>query len=131
MKYAVTISMFDKNMNKVKEIVLGNGEKIYGPLAPKLILLNDKLCLAYFQSDNKTSFNLYLSLIDEASLALKEPKKICTIEQENVGIFKLESVISAGIVFISNSPDKQKRWWPAMRRLMRCRPSSLITILIF
>lgn len=108
LKYAVTISKFDKNMNKVKNVDLENGEKLFGPLIPELILLNNKLCLAYFQSGNKSSFDLYLALVDETNLTLTQPKKICTIQQENVGIFKLESVINAGLVFFANSPNNTK-----------------------
>jgi hypothetical protein len=108
LKYAVTISKFDKNMHKIGDFELAKGEKQFGPLAPELILLNNKLCLAYFQSSNKTSFDLYLSLIDENNLTLKEPKKICTIQQENVGIFKIESIINAGLVFFTHSADNTK-----------------------
>jgi hypothetical protein len=107
MKYAITIASFDKNMRKISENQLENGSKVFGPLQPRLLLINNKLCLAYFQSDDKASFNLYLSLVDE-NLKLKEPKKICNIQQENVGIFKLESVIKGGIVFFTNTADNSK-----------------------
>ncbi|MGN6341336.1 MAG: hypothetical protein ACTHML_10255 [Ginsengibacter sp.] len=107
MKYAITIARFDKNMKKISEVQLENGGKIFGPLQPRLLLINNNICLAYFQSDDKASFNLYLSLVDE-DLKLKEPKKICTILQENVGIFKLESVIKGGIVFFTNTADNSK-----------------------
>src|SRR5665647_1140943 len=50
LKYAITIAKFDKNMKKISETKLENGSKVFGPLQPKLLLLNDKLCLAYFQS---------------------------------------------------------------------------------
>src|SRR6516225_7139294 len=32
LKYAVTVSKFDKNMNKMKNFELENGEKVFGPL---------------------------------------------------------------------------------------------------
>lgn len=47
-------------------------------------------------------------MVDDKNLKLTEPKKICTIQQENVGIFKLESVIKGGIVFFTNSADNSK-----------------------
>jgi hypothetical protein len=122
LKYAVTISKFDRNMNKVKQYDLENGEKHFGPLEPELILLNNKLCLAYFQSDNKSSFNLYLALVDDVNLTIKEPKKICAIQQDNVGIFKLESVLNAGLVFFTHSVDN-------MKTLVACKasPNTLLT----
>jgi hypothetical protein len=49
-----------------------------------------------------------MSVIDENDLTLKEPKKICTIQQENVGLFKLESILEAGLVHIVNSADNSK-----------------------
>ncbi len=124
-KYAVTISKFDKNMNKIGDFELANGEKQFGPLMPELILLNNKLCLAYFQSDNKTSFDLYLSLVDENNLTIKEPKKICTIQQENVGIFKIESIINAGLVYFIHSADNTKT-------LIACKtsPNTMLTFVL-
>ena len=108
LKYIVSISKFDKNEQKLKEVQLQNGERIFGPLAPELILLNNKLCLVYFKTDAKTSFDLYLSLIDEDNLTLKDPKKICSIQQENVGVFKMESVVNGNRVYMTHSGDGAK-----------------------
>jgi len=125
LKYAVTISKYDKNMNKVKDFVLENGEKAFGPLLPQLLLLNNKLCLVFFQSDNKSSFNLYVAPIDETTAIMGEKKKICTIQQENVGIFKVESVINAGIVYFCNAADNSKT-------LIACNasPGNILTFVI-
>lgn len=125
LKYAVTISKFDKGMNKVKEFELANGEKQFGPLEPQLVLVNNKLCLAYFQSDNKTSFDLYLSLIDEDNLTIKEPKKICTIQQENVGIFKLESIVDGGLAYFTHSADNTKTYIAC-----NASPNTILTFVI-
>jgi hypothetical protein len=116
MKYPVTISKFDKNMNKIKDVQLENGERQFGPLIPELILLNNQLCLAYYQTDNKSSFSFYLGLIDEANLTLRKTKKICTVQQQNVGIFKIESIINDSRVVLANSADNTKT-------LIACRTS--------
>jgi len=108
MQFAVTISKFDRNMNKIKDFELVNGEKQFGPLDPQLLLFNNKLCLAYFQSDNRSSFNLYLALVDENDLTIKEPKKICTFQQEDVGISKILSVLNAGLAYFARSADNTK-----------------------
>jgi hypothetical protein len=98
--FGMTVSRYDKNMNKLKDLELENGEKIFGPIIPRMLLLNNKLCLVFFQkNDDKASFSLYLASVDETSLTMGEKKKICTIQQENVGMFKFESVINAGFVF--------------------------------
>jgi len=108
MKYAITLAKFDRSMKKISELTLENGSKVFGPLQPRLLLINNKLCLAYFRSDENSSFDLYLSLVDDKNLKLIEPKKICTIQQENVGIFKLESVIKSGMVFFTSSANNNK-----------------------
>ncbi len=125
LKYAITVSKYDKNMNKIKDLVLENGEKTFGPLLPQMLLLNNKLCLVFFQSDNKTSFNLYIAPIDETTMAMGEKKKICTIQQENVGIFKAESVVNAGLVYFANSADNSKT-------LIACNasPNNILTFVI-
>lgn len=109
MKFAVTISKFDRDMNEIKKFELENGEKIFGPFEPELILLKNKLCLAYFQNDNtQSSFSLYLALVNENDLTIKETKKICTIQQKNVGLFRIVEVLQAGLVYITNSSDNTK-----------------------
>lgn len=108
MEYVVTVSKYDRNMQLIKKVELENGDRSFGPLMPKLFLANNRLFLAYYKHSNKSSFDFYLGLVDEETLELKSPKKICTIEQENVGIFKLESVINANQVMFANSPDKTK-----------------------
>ncbi|MHA4809554.1 hypothetical protein ACX0G9_15685 [Flavitalea flava] len=107
-KFSITVSQFDKDMNKIKEVVLENGEKNFGPLIPKLISFNDKLYLAYFKAANKTSFSVYLAALDENTLSFGEPKLICSIPQDNVGVMQIESVISAGLVYFVVSPDNTR-----------------------
>jgi hypothetical protein len=108
-KFSVTLSQFDKDMKPIKEVVLENGDKNFGPLIPKLISFNDKLYLTYFKAaDDKSSFNVYMAALDEKSLALGEPKLICNIKQDNVGIMKIESVIEAGLVYFVISPDNAR-----------------------
>ncbi|ULQ57590.1 hypothetical protein KJS94_05175 [Flavihumibacter rivuli] len=108
LKYKVTLSKFDRDMNRLKEFKLGNGDQKYGPLMPELFLFNKQMILAYFESSNNTSFDLYLSVVDENDLSLTSPKKICSIQQENLGIMKVESILSGGLVQFTTSPDDSK-----------------------
>lgn len=107
-KFSITVSKFDRNMNKIKETELENGSKSFGPLMPELFLLNNKLFLAYFQNENNSSFSLYFALLDNTNLSINNSKKICTIQQENVGIFKLESVLDGGLIYLCNSDDNKR-----------------------
>ena len=107
--YSMTVSKYDKNMNKIKEYVIAGGEKQFVPLIPQLILINNKLALAYFQpGEDKSSFSFYMALVDEEDLSLKNPQKFCTIQQDNVGITKAENVLNEGLVSFAYSPDKTK-----------------------
>lgn len=107
--YSMTVSKYDRNMNLVKEYAIANGEKQYGPLVPQLVLVNNKVALAYFQpGEDKSSFSFYLALVDEDDLSLKNPQKFCTIKQDNVGITKAEGVMNANLVSFAYSPDKTK-----------------------
>lgn len=116
-KLEVTLTRFDRTMKEIKEIKLNNGAKEFGPLLPSLFLMHDKLILAYFKAENKSSFDLYISKVNETTLEVTDTKKICTVQQENVGLFKIESVISGGLVFISNSTDGDKM-------LLACKTAS-------
>ena len=107
-KFSATLQKYDKDMNLVKELKVDKGNKIFGPLMPKLLLFNQQLLLASFKSDNDQSFSLYLTKINEDDLSTGTPEKICTIQQENVGAFKIESLINSGIFYFCMSPDNQK-----------------------
>jgi hypothetical protein len=107
-KVAATVSRFDQNMNLVKENKLANGEKAYGPLLPRMLLFADKLVLVYFQAQNDASFDLFLAKVDENTLELGQPIKLCNIKQENVGLTQIEAVLNSGIVYFAISPDNSK-----------------------
>jgi hypothetical protein len=106
--YSVTITRYNKDMNKVGEVELENGKKDFGPLQPSLLCFNNKLYLAYFKAADKTSFSLYLAGIDENDLSLGEPVTICTIQQENVGFSQIMAIIEGGLVYFSVSPDNAR-----------------------
>lgn len=107
-KFAVTLSKFDADMKLLKEVELEGGDKKFGPLIPQLIFFHNKVFLAYFKNDNTSSFNLYLAPVNENDLSLGEAKKISTIQQENVGLLKIEAVLDAGLLSFTPSPDNSK-----------------------
>jgi hypothetical protein len=106
--YSVTITRYDKDMNKIGEVELENAKRDFGPLQPSMLCFNNKLYLAYFKAVDKASFNLYLARIDENNLSLGEPQTICTIQQENVGISHIMAVIQGGLVYFAMSPDNTR-----------------------
>jgi hypothetical protein len=124
-QFTITATQFDKDMKKIKEVELEDGKKDFGPLMPSLLSFNDKLYIAYFKGVDKSSFNLYLAAIDENDLSLGEPKTICTLQQENVGIFKIMPIIDGGLVYFTVSPDNA-------RLLVACKsaPGKIQTIVL-
>jgi hypothetical protein len=106
--YSVTVTRFDKDMKKVGEVELENGKRDFGPLPPSLLCFSNKLYLAYFKAADKASFTLYLSPIDPEDLSLGEPVTVSTIQQENVGLGSIMSVIESGLVYFAESPDNTR-----------------------
>lgn len=123
--YAVTLSRFDKDMRPVGQVELENGKKNFGPLVPKMLYFNNKLYLAYFKASNKTSFSLYLARVDENSLSLSDPLTLCTIQQENVGLSGIMSVIADGLVYFAISPDNTR-----LLAVCKSAPSKVQTIVL-
>lgn len=124
-KFSVTVSEFDKDMNKIREVVLENGDKNFGPLIPKLISFNNKLYVTYFKAADKASFSVYLAALDEKELTPGEPKLIATIKQDNVGIGQIESVINAGLVYFVISPNNTR-----LLALCKAAPNKVQTVLL-
>ena len=106
--YSVTITKYDKDMNKVADVELENGKRNFGPLQPSMLCFSNKLYLAYFKAADKASMSLYLARIDENDLSLGEPLTICKIQQENVGFSSIMSVIEGGLVYFAISPDNTR-----------------------
>jgi hypothetical protein len=124
-EFSIKISRFDKDMNMSREFELEAGKKIFGPIYPQLLLAGQSLFLSYCKADNKQSFSLYIAKVDENTLELSGEKKICTIQQENVGIFKLMSVITSGLVHLVVAPDGKK-----LLAACRVAPNRLQTYII-
>lgn len=106
--FGVTISKYDNNMSLVKEYEIEKGADDFGPIEPELLLFNKQLHVAYFKALDKASFSLYLAAVDTNTLAITNPRKIATIQQENVGIFRIEGIMKAGAVYFCESPDHSR-----------------------
>jgi len=108
LKYSVTISKYDKNMNLISEFEPENGANSFGPLYPELVLLNNKLMLGYFKANDKSSFSLYFAPVDQKTLSLGTAQKLHTFAQDNAGIMKLTSMVTDQLATFTNSPDNSK-----------------------
>ncbi len=108
MKMSVKLSAYDKNLNPLKESELENNKEVFGPFNPYLKELNKKLYLLYYKYDSRTGIEVFTALIDPSTLALSEPKKVMTMAQKNVGLFKLMDLYSTNTLQVEQSPDHSK-----------------------
>lgn len=104
--FSITLSSYDRNLKTLKELELEGGERNFGPISPDLVLFGNQLILAYFKKENKSSFSLYICLVNQSDLSISSPIKVSTIEQENVGVMKIASVWNSGLYYFSGSPDQ-------------------------
>ena len=107
-RFSITLSKFDRDMKLLKELKLENGDEKFGPLAPQLVFFNNQLVLVYFKNNNASSFNFYLTPVNENDLSLGETKLVSTIQQENLGALKIASFFTAGLAYFTTSQDNTK-----------------------
>ena len=108
-RHSIKLSKYDKNMKLVAEKKLADGKKDFGPLYSELREFNGKLCLIYFQlADENGSLDIFLSEIDQTTLATIDAKLILQIDQKNFGFFKAAFGNFKYNLFIKNSQDKSK-----------------------
>lgn len=107
LKLEAKLTKYDKDMNVIKEADLENGEKNFGPIMPELVYINNTLLIGYYKPIDKSSFSFYLARVND-DLSLGDSLKICSIDQKNLGLFKMNEALDANFITITNSPDSQK-----------------------
>lgn len=108
-KYSAKLLKYDRNLKVSKEVKLSDGERVYGPFAPTLREIGDKLYFLYYQlADESEHIKLWLSEVDLSSLSLKTPLELLDIEQKNLGLMQSAEVLTGKNLQFSVSPDKSK-----------------------
>lgn len=108
-RHSITLFKYDKNMQLIKKNQLSGGNKAYGPFLPVFKKLNDKTCLFYYQlGEENGTIDIYLAVINPDQLEISAPRKLLSLEQKNVGIFKAVEVLSDFKFIITQSPDQSK-----------------------
>ena len=104
--YFTTLLKYDKALNVVKENKITSDDNKFGPFAPALFQLNEKACLFYYQFSGE-DLTINAAEIDPETLTLKNSKKLMTIDQKNVGLFKLGDLSMSYQHAIEHSPDNK------------------------
>lgn len=107
-KMGCKLSSFDSKMNLIKENTLAGGKDIYGPFSPYFKEINKNLYLIYYKYESNAGMEVYTAKVGPATLQLSDEKKVMTIDQKNVGLFKMIDLYYSYDLLIKTSPDKSK-----------------------
>ncbi len=111
MKSSCKLLVFDNKLNLTKEVPLADGKEVFGPFSPFYKAINNKLCLIYYKYDSKNGIEIYSSVVDPVTAALSDAKKILTMSQKNIGLFKMMDLYSSYDLLIETSADKSKNFF--------------------
>jgi hypothetical protein len=107
-KYSNKLLAFDEQVNLYKETELEGGKETFGPFHSFLEVINDKLYYLNYNYTESTGIEVLAAEIDTASLKHGSLKKVISIDQRNVGLFKIMSLYSSYEFVVKVSPDKSK-----------------------
>ena len=103
--FSVSLNQFDASGNLLKEVKLGEGEDIFGPITPRYTILNDNLYLLYFTYNNETGMSMHLSAVNHETAEAALSKPLISINQKNIGVLKLTKLLNDYNVEMNVSPD--------------------------
>ncbi|HKO81917.1 MAG TPA: hypothetical protein VJU78_16035 [Chitinophagaceae bacterium] len=118
-KFGIKLFRYDGAMKLVKENHLSGGDKNFGPFPSRMIKVNDKLWLVYFNygKEEKNSLNIMAAEINPVSLEIGEGKELLELNLGNTGLSKSVDLLRLAKLIIEPSPDKTKLlvcWAPGL-----------------
>ena len=118
-KFGIKLFRYDGAMKLTRENHLSGGDKNFGPFPSRMIKVNDKLWLVYFNygKEEKNSLNIMAAEINPVSLEIGEGKKLLELNLGNTGLSKSVDLLRLAKLIIEPSPDKTKLlvcWAPGL-----------------
>ena len=107
-KYSNKLLAYDETVSLYKETEIEGGKEAFGPFSSFLEVINDKLYYISYNYTESKGIEISAAEIDTISLKPGPLKKIITIDQKNVGLFKIMSLYSSYDFVVKVSPDKSK-----------------------
>ena len=107
-KYSNKLLAYDEQVNLYKETQIEDGKEAFGPFSSFLEVINDKLYYISYNYTESTGIEVSAAETDTTSLKPGPLKKVITIDQKNVGLFKIMSLYSSYDFVVKVSPDKSK-----------------------
>lgn len=80
--HSIEINKYDTDMKLVKSVKLSNGERLFGPMAPLLKIISNKLYLLYYKMPDEGKVHFFSAEINPVSLELAEPTELLDIKQK-------------------------------------------------
>lgn len=108
---------YDKQVNLFKETELENGKEVFGPFSSFLEIISNKLYFISYRYTESTGIEIFAAEVDTVSVSPREAKKIITIDQKNVGLFKTMNLFYSYNFVVKASPDQSKYlflWMPGV-----------------
>lgn len=99
---------YDEQVNLIKETELEGGKEVFGPFSSFFEIINDKLYFISYRYSESTGIEIYAAEVDPATVTTGEAKKIISIDQRNVGLFKSMNLFYSYNFVVQASPDKSK-----------------------
>lgn len=78
----ITIKKYNGWMEEELSVRVSAPDKNFGPVAPILKVMNEKLFLLYFKMGDKGKMSMFISSVDTSNLELSDNKEILKIEEE-------------------------------------------------
>ncbi len=107
-KYSNKLLEYDEQVNLYKETEIEGGKELFGPFSSFLEVINDKLYYISYSYTQSTGIEISAAETDTISLKPGPLKKVITIDQKNVGLFRIMSLYSSYDFVVKVSPDKSK-----------------------
>lgn len=103
--FSVSLVQYDGKGTLLKEVKLDEGEDGFGPIIPQYSILNNILYLQYFTYNKDAGLAMHLSPVNEQTAKAELSDPIITINQKNIGLFKLMKFVNDYNIESNISPD--------------------------
>src|SRR4030095_14855171 len=104
-KYSNKLWAYDEQVNFYKETELEGGREAFGPFYSFLEVINDRLYYICYNYSETTGIEISAAETDTTSLKPGPLKKVITIDQKNIGLFKIMNLYASYNFVVKVSPD--------------------------
>jgi len=108
LKIGIELTKSDAGMNVIKSVAMQNGQADFGPFPPRVKIFGNRVLLFFYKVQPDGSIKLFVSDINNETLADAKAIDLYTFSQKNVGLFSLESAYESNKLDFCLTPDSTK-----------------------